>query len=206
MAVEQRSFGSAVDAHRIREPLFTTVKRGYEPKEVLEYLSGVASEVEALQSRIRELESDRAEAHGSAGPGQVVADDPYERLSAHVADVMRAFDQNVDRVQEEKRAEAERILAEARTEADRIRSDAQGQAEEARAFAERAAQDAEKKAMGALSGLASRRQALLEDLRTIHDHILGANMQLEAVIEEAPPEDHVVVADANDGEPANASA
>jgi regulator of protease activity HflC (stomatin/prohibitin superfamily) len=135
-----------------------------------------------------------------------VADDPYERLSAHVADVMRAFDQNVDRVQEEKRAEAERILAEARTEADRIRSDAQGQAEEARAFAERAAQNAEKKAMGALSGLASRRQALLEDLRTIHDHILGANMQLEAVIEEAPPEDHVVVADANAGEPANSSA
>jgi len=220
MAVGQRGLSSSLDARRIREPLFTTVKRGYDPKQVLEYLSVVADEVEALQSRMQELESDLGEAHStqeSSLHDQVAGEDPYDRLSAHVADVIRTFDQDVDRLQEEKKAEADRIVAEARTEADRIlsdarteadriRSDAQGNAEEARAFAERTVRDAEDKAVGAFSRLASRREALLNDLRTIRDHIIGATRNLDAVVEDAPSGDQlVVVEDAKDSEHANAS-
>jgi cell division septum initiation protein DivIVA len=195
MAAEQPNVDPSVDARLIREPLFATVKRGYEPRQVLDYLSEVADQVEALQAQIRELESELSTARNQQ-PSEAVApmaeEDPYDGLAAHLAEVMRAFDQDVDRLQEEKKAEAERLLAEARVRSEGILADARARADGILADARRV-----------VSGLASRRDALLDDLRTIREHVLGATSDLDEVIKEAASGEQVVVVEnAMDGEPA----
>ena len=47
----------STSSERIREPKFNTVKRGYEPAQVLEYLSKIADWMEVLESQVKELGS-----------------------------------------------------------------------------------------------------------------------------------------------------
>jgi cell division septum initiation protein DivIVA len=209
MAAGEQGLTASIDAGRIREPGFSTVRRGYDRKQVLEYLSLVADGVEALQTRTRHLESDLAEARRkkeASFQGQATREDPYEGLSAHVAELMRTFDHDVDRLRMGAETEAERLLAEARRETDHMRSDAHTSAEEERAFAERTFEDAQKNARQALGDLATQREALVTELRTIRDHLLVATRTLDAITgEEAPGDKVVVVDDASNGERATAS-
>ena len=124
-------------AEQIRRREFATVRRGYDPDQVREYLQGVAGQVETLE---RELRGPRKEtkAQGSATPGgppappvaagQVMtpatpvattpaptmpspaapAQDPYEVIAKRFAGVLATADK-----------EATAALAEAKAEADR---------------------------------------------------------------------------------------
>src|SRR5437667_1827225 len=105
MSSWELDLSSPASAGKIRKPAFTTVFRGYDPNQVLEYLSGVADHVEALESKMRQLESDleaarrqrAAAANQSAAANQGAANqgaanqDPYESVSARVADLLRTF-------------------------------------------------------------------------------------------------------------------
>jgi DivIVA domain-containing protein len=192
---------------RMPPPAFRTVFRGYDPDEVLKYLSRVADHVEGLESETRRLHADLEEARRQSAIAPVEREgggDPYEALSAHVADLVRTFDREVERLRADAEADTERTLAEARAEADRIRLDAQSRAEEARGLAERILKDAQLEAERAVSGLASRREALLDDLRSIRGRLLGATRDLDATIEGATRADEVVVLeDARRGEPSD---
>ena len=77
----------------------------------------------------------------------------------------------------------ERITLEARADADRIRTDAQAKAEQARADAERTLIDAHEKADRSISGLATRKEALVEQLGQMQERLLGVALDLEAAIE-----------------------
>jgi regulator of protease activity HflC (stomatin/prohibitin superfamily) len=52
--------------------------------------------------------------------------DPYDTASARVADLVRMFDQDVERLRAEAEAEVERLLADARTESERLLADMPG--------------------------------------------------------------------------------
>jgi DivIVA domain-containing protein len=180
----------------IRQPEFATVWRGYDTTQVLEYLGWVAEHVQALKSKVRQLESELGKARPSdrALTDQALAsEDPYENVSARVADLVRTFDQDVERLRGEAEAEAASILAEARTDADAVRLDAQSKAEEVRALAERTLKEAQEEANRVLSGLASRREALLDELRTMRDRMLDTIADLAVVIESGSTGDEVVV-------------
>ena len=149
---------------RIRVPRFKTVRRGFDPGEVMEYLVWVGDHVETLESRVQQLQS---ESHKDA-----------QGAGAHVADLMRTFDQ-VDRL----RREADRMVAEAKAEAERIRVDTRFEAEAARADAQRTLRDAQREADKILSELASRREAVLNEVGAIREDMLDAARGLEAAIE-----------------------
>lgn len=212
----------------IPEPTFAMVWRGYDPRQVSEYLRSVRIQSKVFENRARELESEleQARMQGEAGPLATAPEDPYETISDRVAEVVRAFDQDVEQMRRDAEAEAQRIvdgakadaeresqaartaqeeataevegmLAEARAEGDRIRVDAQAKAEEIRARAERALEDARARADALLSDLDSKRTSLLVEIRTLHDRMLEAARGLEPVMEgERADHDVVVVEDA----------
>jgi cell division septum initiation protein DivIVA len=149
---------------RIRVPRFKTVRRGFDPGEVMEYLVWVSEHVETLESRVEQLQSEsRKDAQG---------------VGAHMADLMRTFDQV-----ELLRREADRMVAEAKAEAERMRVDTQFETQAARADAQRTLRDAQWEADKILSELASRREAVLGDVRAIREDMLDAARGLEAAIE-----------------------
>lgn len=208
MGTETPDLTPSAGVARVRKPTFATVWRGYDPNQVLEYLGRVADHVQDLENQVRKLESEVREArrqgaasgHGSAGQ------DPYEAVSARVADVVRTFDHEVERLREEAEVEADRILAEARADAERLRIEAQGKADEVRAIAERTLRDARREAEEVVSDLTARREAVLAQLRGIRDRMLDNVGQLEATIEGEPAGDQVVIVEnAHAGGPADAA-
>ncbi|HEY3022499.1 MAG TPA: DivIVA domain-containing protein, partial [Actinomycetota bacterium] len=62
MGTWETDLSPSPSAGRIRRPTFATVFRGYDPNQVVEYLSGVADHVEALESNVQRLESELREA------------------------------------------------------------------------------------------------------------------------------------------------
>ena len=141
MDIEELYLSPSPMPDRIREPRFSTVKRGYDPGQVLEYLTRVADRIQALESRVRELESELQVAHqqpdGAHENQAPEGVDPFEVAAARVADLMKTFDREVGNLHLEAEAEASRIVGEARNEADKTRLDAQDHAEEMRVDAGR---------------------------------------------------------------------
>lgn len=207
MGIWEPDLSSSETVSRIRQPTFGTVFRGYDPNQVLEYLSGVAEHVEALESQMAKLELELREARQQAtaaqGPG---SQDPYDAISARVADLVRTFDQDVEKLRAEAEAEVDRLLAEAKADAERVRLEAQGKADEVRGRAERTLRDARREAEQVVSDLTARRDALLDQLRGIRDRMLDNVGALEGTINGAAAGDQVVVMEnARDGEPADAA-
>jgi DivIVA domain-containing protein len=198
----------SASAGRNRQPTFATVFRGYDPNQVAEYLSGVADHVEALESNVHQLESELKEARQGIGAQDTVGDqDPYDGISPRVADLVRTFDQDVERLRAEAEAEVQRLLADARTESERLMADArtdaertrltaQDEAAQARAEAERTLRDARIASDQALSTLGARRDALVDELRAMRDRMLDTAKVLETTIEGSIGEQGVLLQEA----------
>jgi cell division septum initiation protein DivIVA len=233
MDAGETSWKPSGSADSIPPPSFGTVRHGYDPAQVLEYLKRLTDHLLGLESEVRRLQDelgapDPAPMAPAAEPA-ITGQDPYESVGARVADLVRAFDQDVERLRRDVEVEASKVVAEARVEADRIREDAQkvrrdaegdaevllaqarseadrirldtqAGAEEARVQAAAAFRDAQREADKVLSGLGSRREALLAEMRMIRDRMVSTLGELEATLQEAAPAGDVVIV-----EPAEAS-
>lgn len=213
-------------------PTFATVRRGYDPDQVLEYVTRLTDHLDALATEVRRLQAELSQRDDALEEQAPTAQDQYEGVGARVADLMRTFDQDVERLREDAEeeagrivaearseadriqqdaersrgdaaAKAERVQAQARTEADRIRLDAQSKAEDVRQQAEEALREAKKESDRFLSSLASRHEALMEELRVIRDRMVDATRGIEATIEEALRDQVVVVGEVRVDEPAD---
>lgn len=168
-------------ADQIRRREFATIRRGYDPEQVRDYLLMIGRQVETLEHELRE-------ARLQAGGGHEVVkvpeprEDPYDRLALRVADVLRSCDEQSERILEDAREEAARTLSEARSEADRIRVDAQSRAEEARQAGTEVLQNATEEAALVLSTLSARRETLVEQLQIMQSRLIGAAQELETAI------------------------
>lgn len=169
-----------VSGEQIRRREFVTRRRGYDADQVRQYLEEIADQVDLMGSMIREA---RLEAETAARAGTKAQTDPYKRLVARVASVLREADDTAERLLTQGRLEADRLLDEARREADRIRTDAQAQTEQARADAERALGQAREEADRTISGMASRRESLVEQFAQMRERLLGVARELESAIE-----------------------
>jgi len=167
-------------AEQIRRREFATVRRGYDPDQVREYLARLADQVEHSEALIRTA---RLEAEAAARAASEPRADPYRELAARVADVLRGADDAAARTIREAKEEAERILREARADADRIRADAEARADETRAQANRALQDAREHAEGTIAGLSTKREELVGQLAQMQQRLLGVARDLESAIE-----------------------
>jgi len=222
MATWESGLTPPAAAGSFNRPTFGTVRRGYDPAQVLEYVSRLTDQLEALESEVRRLQAERGQRSVAPGEQAPAGQDGYEGVGARVADLMRTFDEDVERLRRDAEAEADRIVAEGRseadrikqeaerlhgeaaaeaervqgeatTEADRIRLDAQCQAEEVRVQAAEALREAQKESDKVLSSLASQRQALLGELRDMRDRMISTAKDLEATVEGVSAEDQVVV-------------
>jgi cell division septum initiation protein DivIVA len=205
-------------------PEFERVLRGFDPRAVNSFLK-------TTLTRIRDLEGQVADLHAQlqgASQGRTLAApssaDRYEMFSEHVADLVRAFDQDVERIRSVAEAEARRVveaararaetdtreagersreattqvetmLQEARAEADRIRLDAEARAGEITAKADHALDDARARASELLSDLEGRRGSVLADMRSLREQMLEAIGSLEAALHDRPRVDDVTVAE-----------
>src|SRR5438874_2177312 len=166
-------------ADQIRRREFATIRRGYDPEQVREYLAQISAQVETLE---RELRDARLEAAAPERPVTVPepAEDPYETLASRMADMLRAADRKAAELVEEARAETGRMLMEARVDADRIRLDAQARAEEARQEGSELLGNARDEAERVLSGLSARREILVDQLQEMRAKLLGVARDLSS--------------------------
>ena len=177
-------------AAQIRRREFASVRRGYDPDQVRDYMAQVAEQVESLEHDIREAKLHPADGQGaetrSQPGGPPPSDDPYERLSKRLTSLLATADKEAEGILLEARADAARMLEEARSEADRIRVDAQARAEEARQQGNELLEKAKQEADRTLLGLSERRETLVQHLQDMQSRLVGVAKELEVAIEDAP--------------------
>ena len=170
-------------AAQIRRREFASVRRGYDPDQVRDYLSQVAEQLETLEQEVRELRL-QPEPSGGPPPGPPPSEDPYERLAKRLTMLLATADREAEGIIAEARAEATAMVNEARTEADRIRVDAQARAEEARQQGNEFLEKAKAEADRVLVGLSARRQDMVQQLQDMQSRLLGVAKDLEVAIED----------------------
>ena len=184
-------------AEQIRRREFATIRRGYDPEQVRDYLRQVAAQVETLERQVREarLEAESAQSAGAHPEAEVQTApepqpdptpqvDPYDELAERLADLIRSADGQAGKIMSEAQTEATRQLSEARAEADRIRTDAQSQAEAARQQGDEVLHHAKVEAERVLSTLSTRREHLVDQLQQMQSRLLGVAQELESALEE----------------------
>jgi DivIVA domain-containing protein len=183
-------------AEQIRRREFATIRRGYDPEQVRDYLQQVAAQVETLEGQLREARLQMEPARHPAGaaepqprPETAPPVDPYEQLAGRLSELIRAADGQAERILGEAQAEASRQTAEARAEADRVRTDAQSQAEEARQHGDEVLHQAKAEAERVLSTLSTRREHLVEQLQQMQSRLLGVAQELESALGEDDVDD-----------------
>jgi cell division septum initiation protein DivIVA len=138
---------------------FSRVRRGgFDPDQVVEHLKRVANHIAGLEARVADLEARLSQRQATGPNEEAVRNELYQKVGARVADLVRSFDEEMERVRANAYSEAETRLSEARAHADRIDRDA----EKVRSEAERTADEL-------LKSLESRRGAMLDDVRRIHE-------------------------------------
>ena len=201
---------------------FDTVRRGYAPDQVAEYLQRVAALVLSLEAQLSEttselLETKRERDGAQAALEASAARDPKDEASNRLTALVQTFDHEVsgllrdaeveaERVQSDVRMEAGRILAQAReeakrvlaeadAEADRIRMDARMLEQESQIRAGRRVLEAQEEADRAESRLATVRGRMLETFGDIRERTITALGEVEAVIESGATSDRLVIVD-----------
>jgi cell division initiation protein len=182
-------------AEQIRRREFATVRRGYDPDQVREYLQGVAGQVETLEREARE----HRKAPPPPSPGETLAAkvtaeeaiasasgpaDAYEEIAKRFAGVLETADKEATSAVAEAKAEAARIVDEARAEADRIKLDAQARAEAAKQEGSDQLANAKREADRILGSLAQRRESLMSQMHEMQTKLLTVAKDLETSIDD----------------------
>jgi len=175
-------------AAQIRRREFASVRRGYDPDQVRDYLAQVAEQVENLEQDLRDSKLQPGEGRKDDGQKRPSApspsDDPYERLAKRLTTLLATADKEAEGILAEARVDASRMVNEARSEADRIRVDAQARAEEARQQGNELLEHAKQEADRVLLGLSERRETLVQHLQDMQSRLVGVAKELEVAIED----------------------
>lgn len=185
-------------------PAFRVVRRGYDRVQVEKYLDSLEVDAGARQQAKTAAEDPASQA-------------PYAAVSNHVAQVLQALDDEVERLLSEARADADRIqkdaesranevrslandaLQEARQAADVIQSDAKERAEATLATADGLLNGARQQAGQVLSDLKHRRRSLYGKLRRTRNAVDEALSDLDSEIAEEGPANEVILLLEDDG-------
>jgi cell division septum initiation protein DivIVA len=196
-------------------PAFRVVRRGYDRVQVEKYLDSLEVDVGARQ-------------RAKTAPEDPASQARYAPVSDHVAQVMDALDNEVERLRVQANEEVERMLSKARADADRIQQDARSTANEIRSLANGALRearqaadaiqsDAKERAEGTLadadgllnearqqagrvlSDLKHRRNSLYDKLRRTRKAVDEALSDLDSEIDEEGPANEVVLLLEDDG-------
>jgi DivIVA domain-containing protein len=192
----------------IRSATFSTVRKGFDPKEVSVYLERVAADMERLQTRVRQLQADKANAPQPDTPAmpQAPEADGSPEQAAHITELIRCFDRDVRMMRIEAETEVNAALTAARSDADEIRREARLEREEtvaeaasivaqAHADARQMLRDARAQADEIIRSIAANRQTAIEDVRRIRNELVSTRAHLDAVLAERADADGLIVVD-----------
>jgi DivIVA domain-containing protein len=169
-------------AEQIRRREFATVRRGFDPDQVTQYLQAIAEQIETLERELREARlAPPSAAREDAAPAE---GDPYETFAKRFAGVLGAADREAAKITADAREEAERIRVEALAEADRIQMEAKGRAERDRREGNTVLAQAREEADRVLSSLTAKRRAMIASLEDMRDKLLTLAGDLKVAIEE----------------------
>ncbi len=185
MPVTELDLPVLISAEQIRRREFVTVRRGYDPDQVRNYLEQLADQVERMATMIREARLEAAAL--SSAPPPRPRSDPYDQLGERVASLIREAEGTAERLRADAQEEAERVLREARSDADRIRTDAHAKADEARSEADHRLRYAREQADRTIAGLSTQRDALVRQLTEMQERLIGVARDLEGAIEGPGP-------------------
>jgi DivIVA domain-containing protein len=180
-------------ADQIRRREFATIRRGYDPDQVREFLKNVGDQLERLEEQTRAARTDAAKLNAKITelrsapapvPPPVVeqpkASDEYGDLAVRMADLLRAAEEHASEINRSAEAEAMTALSSARAEADRIRTDAQGTAESIRGEADNVMRRSQEESERMLSGLHAQRDAAISELEAMRERLLGLVRSLDS--------------------------
>jgi cell division septum initiation protein DivIVA len=175
-------------------PRFNTVLRGFDPDQVRDYVAQLLTRIDEMETELREAEVDRDAARRRYAAAR---QDAYAQVAGQLADLLRAADQQADKLRREAGEEAARRVTEARQLADQIQREAEDEADRLRGEGEEALRQARAETERILGGLTSRREALLAELQSTRDHLGTVLHQLDGAIatDEEPPEVEATAAD-----------
>ena len=179
-------------------PRFATAKRGFDQRQVLEHVAALTAQLRSYEDQVRRLRTANDQVTRQRDATIQERDtllrerarqpEPYEQVSARVAEVLAGLDREVDRIKAEATVEGELIIANARTEAEHLRREAEG----SRMDASRS-----------LVELQEQRADMLEQLRRTCADFMGVIQSLAASIEDRSHDrDAVVVPDVAEDRPA----
>ena len=189
-------------AEQIKRREFATVRRGYDPDQVRDYLQGVATQVETLERELRERKKAPAPVPAPS-PGETLAakvsasqpepaapaSDAYDEIAKRFAGVLETADKEATAAVAAARTEATKIVDDARSEADRIQLDAQSRAESAKQEASDSLASAKREADRILGSLTDRRESLMTQMHDMQLKLLSVAKELETPIVDPPGED-----------------
>lgn len=162
-----------------RMPAFTTVRRGYDPAQVLTFVKQARERIEALEAKIRDLEREREELARDRDVAlrswEAGAKEPYDAMAERLAGLMRSIDAEVEKLRTDAQTESERTLSEAREEADRIVGKARTDADQIE------------------SDLFAMYGSTINELRGIREHMQKAVHEIDVVLDAAPADQVVVL-------------
>jgi cell division septum initiation protein DivIVA len=201
---------------------FDTVRRGFAPDQVAEYLQRVTTLVLSLEARLSEMTSELLETKRERDDARAALEasagrDPNDGASDRVTELVQTFDHEVsgllrdaeveaERLRSDVRMEADRILALAREEAKRFIAEADAEAERIRAGArmleresqiraERLIVEAREEADRAESHLGTVRGRMLDTFRDIRERTITSLGEVESMIESGATSDRVIIVD-----------
>jgi cell division septum initiation protein DivIVA len=201
---------------------FDTVRRGFAPDQVAEYLQRVTTLVLSLEARLSEMTSELLETKRERDDARATLEasagrDPNNGASDRVTELVHTFDLEVggllrdaeveaerlrsdvkmeaDRILALAREEARRFLAEADAEAERIRANARKFEQESQIRAGRLIKEAREEADRAESHLGTVRGRMLDTFRDVRERTITALGEVEAVIQSGATSDRVVIVD-----------
>ena len=201
---------------------FDTVRRGFAPDQVAEYLQRVTTLVLSLEARLSEMTSELLQTKRERDDARAALDasagrDPNNGASDRVTELVRTFDLEVggllrdaeveaerlrsdvkmeaDRILALAREEARRFLAEADAEAERIRANARKFEQESQIRAGQVIKEAREVADRAESHLGTVRGRMLDTFRDVRERTIIALGEVEAVIESGATPDRLVILD-----------
>jgi cell division septum initiation protein DivIVA len=160
-------------------PRFSTVLRGFDPDQVREYVAQLLTRIDELETELREAEVDRDAARRRYAAAR---QDAYAQVAGQLADLLRAADQQADKLRREAEEDAARQVTEARQLAEQIQREAEDEADRLRREGEEALRQARAETERILGGLTSRREQLLADLQSTRDHLGTIVHQLDGAI------------------------
>jgi len=163
-----------------RSRRFASVRRGYDPSEVDEFLTSIASKIEALEKAIQRKRA--AAERGHAEPASSPLGGPENGYTDRMTRLGMVGVREVERMLEEAKAEAASIVEEARSEADRIKREAEGWSRESVAEARTFLTQVEQDAGEVLSGTQERRREMIEELRATQERLVSVAQELSNVL------------------------